>query len=245
MSWLSSFLHPERGYQAGQEQLDKFYNQAQNFYNQGQANLAPYNQQGQSQYANLNNYIQNLMNPQALQDKWASGYKESEAAKNLEDIAQQHGLNAASALGLMGSTPALQAIQQGTSQIGAADREQYLKDLMKKYELGAGLSQGIYGTGASAAGQQSQNAMGMGQNAMNMGQNAAQLAYGQENAPGDLLSKGLGGIIGLIGSSLGGPIGSALGAGLSQKMGWSPTGSYNPNRSPWTSGQSPWSMGGR
>ena len=39
MSWLSSFLHPEKGYKAAQEQLDKYYQQAQ-------GNLQPYNQNG-------------------------------------------------------------------------------------------------------------------------------------------------------------------------------------------------------
>ncbi len=196
MSWLSSFLHPGRGYQAGQEQLDKYYNQAQGA-------LSPYNQQGQSQYGNLNQYIQSLMDPQALQDKWSKGYKESEAAKNAEAMAQEHGLGAASSMGIMGSTPALQAIQAGTSQIGAEDKQQYLNDLMQKYMQGAGLSQGIYGTGANAAGQ-------MGQNAMNMGQNSAQMAYNQKNAGGNMFSGllGLGGSI--LGSAIGGPMGGAL-----------------------------------
>ena len=33
MSWLSSFLHPEKGYQKAQEQLDKYYNQTNVVYN--------------------------------------------------------------------------------------------------------------------------------------------------------------------------------------------------------------------
>jgi len=196
MSWLSSFLNPGKGYEKGQEQLDKYYGQAQGA-------LQPYNQNGQDQYANLQEMLKNLMDPQALQDKWASGYKESEAAKNAEGIAQEHGLDAASSMGLMGSNTALNAIQRGTSQIGADDKQNYLDQLMEKYKQAVGLSSGIYGQGANAAGTQSNNAM-------NMGQNSANMAYGKQNAGGSMLEKLLGTGIGAAGSALGGPIGGAL-----------------------------------
>lgn len=172
MSWLSKFLHPEKGYDKAQEQLDKYYGQAQ-------GNLQPYNKQGLDQYSNLNEFIKNLMDPQALQDQWAKGYTESESTKNAEGMAKEHGLDAASSMGLMGSSPALSAIQAGTTQIGLNDRQNYLDDLMQKYLAGAGLVQGAYGTGANAA-----NAMSG--NAMNMGQNSAEMAYGKENSQGNL-----------------------------------------------------------
>lgn len=196
MSWLSSFLNPGKGYQKGQEQLDKYYNNAQ-------GNLQPYNQNGQDQYGNLSEYIQNLMDPEGLQNKWAQGYSESPAAKQAEMMAQEHGLNAASSMGLMGSNTALNAIQSGTSQIGMEDRQKYLDDLMQKYMSGAGLSQGIYGQGANAA-------SGMSNNDMNMGQNSANMSYGEQNAGGSLFGKLLGGAAGLAGGALGGPIGGAL-----------------------------------
>lgn len=192
MSWLTSFLHPGRGYKAGQEQLDKYYNEAQNA-------ISPYNMQGQDQYGNLNSYIQNFMDPETLQSKWASDYAESPAAIQAEKMAQQHGLDAANSMGLMGSNTALNAIQSGTSQIGMQDRQKYLDDLMQKYLAGAQLAQGIYGTGAGAANT-------MSQNAMNMGQNSADMAYGQQNAGGNMFAGLLGQGIGAVG----GPIGSAL-----------------------------------
>lgn len=196
MSWLSSFLHPGKGYEKGQEQLDKYYGQAQGA-------LQPYNQNGLDQYSNLNEFIKNLMDPQALQDKWASGYKESESAKQAEHMAQEHGMNAANSMGLGGSNTAVNAIQSGTTQIGMEDRQNYLDNLMQKYLAGAGLVQGAYGTGANAAGQ-------MGQNAMNMGQNSAGMAYGKQNAGGNMLSGLIGTAAGVAGSALGGPIGGAL-----------------------------------
>lgn len=188
MSWLSSFLNPGKGYERGQEELNKYYNQAQGYLN-------PYNQQGQQQYGNLQEYINNLMHPEKLQDQWIKNYKESEAAKNMEGMAKEHGLDAASSMGLMGSSPALQAIQAGQSAIGAEDRQNYLNDLMNKYMGGAGLASGIFNTGAGAAGN-------MANNAMNMGQNSAGLAYGAQNAGGDMLSKILGMLGGLGGGYL-------------------------------------------
>jgi hypothetical protein len=196
MSWLSSFLHPGKGYEKGQEQLDKYYNQAQ-------GNLQPYNQNGQEQYGNLSDIIKNLMDPTELNKKWTESYTESPQAKQAEAMAQEHGLNAASSMGLMGSNTALNATQAGTTQIGLDDRQNYLDSLMQKYLAGAGLSQGIYGQGANAAGQQSQNAM-------NMGQNSAEMAYGKQNAGGNMLSGLIGQGVGLAGSALGGPIGGAL-----------------------------------
>lgn len=196
MNWLTSFLNPGKGYEKGQEQLDKYYQQ-------GQSYLNPYNQQGQQQYGNLNDIIKNLMDPTALNKKWTDSYTESPQAKQAEALAQEHGLNAASSMGLMGSNTALNATQAGTTQIGLNDRQNYLDDLMKKYLAGANYAQGIYGQGANAAGN-------MANNANQMGQNSAEMAYGQQNAGGNMLGGLIGQGIGLAGSALGGPMGGAL-----------------------------------
>lgn len=210
MGLFSSFLHPERGYKEAQKQLDKYFQEATQRYNQAQQYAEPYMQYGREVYPQLNQAMQHLLNPQALENQWAQGYEASPYARMVQDQASQHGLNAASSMGLMGSTPALQAIQAGNAQISAADRQQYMQDLMQKLQAGIGIGGSIFNTGATTAGQMGQNAMGMGQNAMNMGQNAAQMAYGQQNSPGGLLSGLLGMGTGLLGSALGGPIGGAL-----------------------------------
>ncbi|CAB4151333.1 hypothetical protein UFOVP685_11 [uncultured Caudovirales phage] len=188
MSWLSSFLHPGKGYAKGQEQLDKYYQQ-------GQGYLDPYNQNGQQQYGNLDEIIKNLMDPTELNKKWTESYSESPQALQAEKMAQEHGLNAASSMGLMGSNTALNATQAGTTQIGLDDRQNYLNDLMNKYTQAAGLAQGIYGQGANAA-------TGMSNNANQMGQNSAEMAYGKQNAGGNML----GGLIGTAAGAFGGPI---------------------------------------
>lgn len=226
MGWLDSFLHPEKGYEKGQEQLDKYYNQARDLYNQGQGYLQPYNQFGQSAYGNYSDAMKRLLDPAALQADWIKGYSESPSAKNAEAMAQEHGLSAASGLGLMGSNTALNAIQGGTTQIGLDDRQNYLNDLMQKYLAGAGIAGNIFGTGAGAASTMSGNAMNFGKNAMDMGENSAKMAFNQQNAPGSMMGGLLGLGAGALGSAFGGPIGGALASGLAQKMGWSPTGSY-------------------
>lgn len=207
MSWFSSWLHPQNGYKAAQGELNKYYDQSQGF-------LQPYNQNGVTQGQNLNEYIKQLMNPQQLQDQWSNGYKESDSAKNMENLAQQHGLNAAESLGLNGSNTALNAIQSGTSQIAAEDKQNYLKDLMEKYKTGAGLSESVYGTGANAANNQSQNAA-------RMGENSAGLKFGETNAPGQKF--------GQIGSSIGQMIADYLTGGFGKGGGgrgaWSTGGS--------------------
>lgn len=208
MSWLSSFLHPERGYEEAQKELDKYYQQAQQY-------QQPYMQHGEEAYGGLSGAMNSLLNPEELYSQWSGGYQESPAAKYAEESARNRGLDAASSLGLMGSTPALQAIQAGTSRIGAEDRQNYLNDLMQKYLSGIGVAQNIYGTGANAAGQ-------LGQNAMNMGQNAAQMKYNQTNAQGNLF----GNLLGTGASFAGGLVGNYL------NNKWNPMGSYGGGYSP-------------
>jgi hypothetical protein len=208
MSWLSSFMHPQQGYNAAGDQMQQYYGQAQ-----GQ--LTPYAQQGQQAGQRLTGAMDNLLNPVALQNQWASSYETSPYAQQMMQQAQKQGMDAASSMGLMGSSAAMGGIQGKTSEIASADRQQYLNDLMQKYLGGVQTAQGMYGTGAQAAGQSAQNAM-------NMGQNMGQVAFGQQNAPGGLFGSLLGTAAGLAGSALGGPIGGAIGGWVGNKLGVSP-----------------------
>lgn len=171
---LSSFFHPERGYQKGQEQLDKYYNQTSQLYQ-------PYINQGQEAYGHVNTAMQNLLNPAQFRDEMLSQYQPSESARLRAETAQNSGLDAASSMGLMGSTPALQAIQSGTNNILANDELSYLQQLFDMYGTGAKMAQDIYGTGANAA-------HALGQNTMQMGENSAQMAFGKQNAPGEMFN---------------------------------------------------------
>ncbi len=167
---ITSFLHPERGYKKAGEEMTHYYRDAQ-------GKLQPYNQQGLDQYGRLNTQAEALNDPAKLQDQWAAGYQESPYAQQMESHAKESGLGAASNMGLMGSSAALGNIQQSSHDIMQQDRQQYMNDMMQKYMASVGIGQNLYGTGAGAAGQMSQNSMGQG---TNMGS----ATYGQTNAPG-------------------------------------------------------------
>jgi hypothetical protein len=203
---IKSFLNPGKGYEKGQEQLDKYYNQAQSHYK-------PYAEHGEQAYGGLSSAMESLLNPTDLYDQWLNEYEISDAAKMNQNRALEQGLDAASSMGLMGSSPALKAIQAGTAQISADDQLRYINQLMNMYLPGAQIAQSIYGTGAQAG-----NAMG--QNASQMGQNSAQLAFGRQNAPGmlfnDLLKSGITAYMGSTGG-----MGPSSGGGSG---GWSTVG---------------------
>lgn len=105
-------------------------------------------------------YLQAFGDPEALQAKWAQGYQMSPYAMQMQEQAGRQGMDAASRMGMLGSTPALQAIQGGQAGIMGRDRQQYLGDLMQKYLAGA------------------QMAQGMGSQAVGMGERMGQAAYG-------------------------------------------------------------------
>lgn len=200
MGWLDSFLHPERGYEAAEKSANQGWNDAQGFQNQ-------FRQQGQDQYGRLNEATGNLLDPEALYNKWASGYQTSPYAKRELEMNRGAGLDAASSMGLMGSSASLANIQQGAGDIVSRDRKEYLDDLMQQYMKGIGLGQDLYGTGAATAGN-------LGSQAMAHGQNQAELEYGRENSQGKLFENMLRAGAGAGATILGGPIGGAVSSSL-------------------------------
>lgn len=197
MGWFDDFLHPERAFQRAQDTSSQYFNQAQ-------AGLNPYNQMGQQAGGSLQEMMQKFMNPGQLENEWSQGYEMSPYAQQLMGQSKESGMDAASQMGLMGSSAAVNNIQNQAGNIMQQDREKYMKDLMEKYMAGMGIGKDMYNQGGSAAGQ-------MSQNAMNQGNNMAGMEYNKNaagaNMFGDLLGKGAG----IFGSVFGGPMGSALG----------------------------------
>lgn len=200
MGWFDSFFHPENAYKKAQESANAGYQSATDAANKGygeaQAYLNPYIQQGQQQYGNLMGAENALLNPEALLSKWSSGYQQSPYAQQLLGENMSQGQEAASQMGLNGSSAALGNIQQGAGNIVSKDREGYLDRLMKQYIEGIGLGKNIYDTGANAGSVASNNAMthgtNMGNQAFEHGNNIAGLRYGEQAAPGNLFGKILG-----------------------------------------------------
>lgn len=172
INMINSFLHPENAYKKAEQANTQGWNEAKGY-------ETPYWQQGQDQYGRINEAENNLLHPEELYNKWAGNYQQSPYAQQLLNQNLQSGQEAASAMGLGGSSGALQNIQQGAGNIVNQDRQSYLNDIMDKYMKGIGIGQGIYGTGA-------QTAANLGQQANAYGQNQAGLEYGRQAAPGQL-----------------------------------------------------------
>jgi len=208
MSWLSSFLNPGKGYQTYQNNLTKAYQDAQGL-------QQPYLNYGTQAGQQLTDATGKLLDPVALQNEWMNSYETSEQARRAMSDAKDAGLGAASSMGLMGSSAAIQGIENTAGGLQAADRANYLQDLMNKYQSGVNSATGMYNTGAQTAGQAAQQAMQYGDY---MGTAGA----GRDNAGGNMLSGLIGTGAGLFGSALGGPIGGAIGGWLGNKLGVEP-----------------------
>ena len=200
LDMMHSFLHPEDAYKAAEGAENQGWSDAQNY-------QKPFWQAGVDQTGKLTGAEDSLLNPADLENQWASGYQQSPYAKQELQQNQASGLDAASSMGLNGSSAALGNIQQGAGNIVNADRQNYLNDLMQKYMTGIGVGQNIYNTGAGIG-------SNLGSEAMTHGENQAGLKYGETAAPGDMMSKILGMIAGAGANyATGGASGAAGAAG--------------------------------
>lgn len=197
---IDSFFSPGNAYKKAGKKMEQYYNQ-------GQGYLQPYNQHGTDQFQRLMEQANALNDPAALQAKWASGYSMSPQAQQLQQKATSSGLDAASSMGLMGSSTAVNNIQNSAGEIMQNDRQKYMDDLMQKYMASIGIGQNMYGTGANAAG-------AMSNNAMNMGGEMGNIAFNKQNAPGQMF----GNLLSMVGNgalnyATGGMSGAAKAAG--------------------------------
>lgn len=170
---IHSMTHPEEGYDKAAEQFKKFWEEAKGF-------QQPYNEAGMSQLPMLTGAEGKLLNPTELLGDWMKKYQTSPYAQRSMENAKTSGMDAASSMGLEGSSAALNNIQQSSSDIMNKDRDSFLKDLMQKYMTGIGIGQDIYGKGAATAGN-------MGTQALNVGGKMGEAAFGSASAPGEML----------------------------------------------------------
>jgi len=183
MGFFDDMFNPGKKYQQAGDVMNQYYNQAQ-------GGLKPYDQMGQQAGNYLQDMMNKFMNPGELESEWSKGYETSPYAQQMMGQAKESGMDAASQMGLMGSSAALNNIQNQAGNIMQQDRQHYMDDLMQKYMQGMGIGQNMYGQGASVASQ-------MGQNAMNMGQNMGGLEYGKHAAGPNFLMQMLGGLGGI------------------------------------------------
>jgi hypothetical protein len=200
---LSGFMDDgSDAYAAAEKAANQGWNEAQGF-------EKPYWQQGLDQYGRLNSAENSLLDPGALEAQWAAGYQTSPYAKQMLEQNKNSGLDAASSMGLMGSSAAMNNIQVGAGNIVNQDRQQYMNDLMNKYLAGIGIGQNIYGTGAQMGGL-------LGGQAIQHGEDLAGLEYGRVGAPGQMRNQLIGTIFN-TGANLatGGMNGGGMGGGRS------------------------------
>lgn len=192
---------PGSSYKKGGEEVQKYYQQMLDM-------LQPYNQMGQQAGGKMNDAMNNLLDPTKLQNEWASGYEMSPGAKQSVAESNSQGMDAASQMGLLGSSSALSNLQNTSHNLMQGDRDKYMQDLMQKYLAGTGLASSMYGTGANAAGQ-------MGQGAMSAGQQMSDLMTNKQAARNNMVSGLLGQLFshGMFGSGGGG--GGMGGGGMS------------------------------
>lgn len=177
LSGLTNFLFgdPGEGYRKAAEQYQQYY--------------TPYAQMGQEQMGRLAGMSEQLSHPNQFLANLMQGYETSPYAKQLQSEAQSQGMDAASAMGLGGSSAALQNIQRGASDIMQKDRANYLQNLMNTYLSGAGIAQNMFGTGAQMAGR--------------LGEGMGSAAFGEQVSPGQQ-AMGFGGLLaGLMGGNYG------------------------------------------
>jgi ABC-type glycerol-3-phosphate transport system permease component len=203
MGFFDDLFHPGNAYKKAGEREKAGYDEAQGYRN-------PYLEGGKKAGFDLDEFLNQLKNPADLQNEWAQNYQESPYAKQLLEENQGQGLDAASAMGLNGSSGALSNIHRGAGDIQNKARQQYMDDLMQKYLAGIGIGTNKYNIGANTAGQAAQGAQ-------QHGEWSAQNTLNQQTAGPNLFNSALGAIGSGVGNIFGGPLGGYAADALRNK----------------------------
>lgn len=175
-------------YDAAMGQYQDWMNRAQNVQN-------PYLNAGNQAIPAFQNWLNTMKDPSGFINNLMGGYQQSPYAKYLQQQAMRAGTNAASASGLVGSTPFAEQMQTNAANIASGDMQDWLKNV-----LGINTQ---YGAGE-------QNLIGVGQNAANsltsmygdVGKAMAEAAYGQKAGQNNDFWNTIGGAAGTIASFL-------------------------------------------
>jgi hypothetical protein len=172
---------------------DKAMEEYQKYMNMGQQTQQPYLDAGKGALGEYQTWLQGQKDPSGFINNLMGQYKESPYAQYLQQQSMNAGQNAASASGLMGSTPLMQQLQQNAGNIASQDQNQWLQNV-----LGVNTQ---YGQGQNNLVNGGQNAANALTNMYNqMGQNMGQAAYGKEAGKKQDFWNTLGGLGSIIGS---------------------------------------------
>ena len=179
-------LFGKNPYKNAMKEYERGANQAANYQN-------PFYQAGTGAMGDFQNYLKGMKDPSEFLNNLMKNYHESDYTKNLQNESARAGTNAASASGLIGSTPFLKQSQQNAANISQQGMNDWLSNALginKQY--GGGL----------------ESLMGMGQNAGNklsdifsqLGENKAGGAYGSDMAKNKQMQDFFSGLMSLFGS---------------------------------------------
>ncbi len=152
-------------YKSAEHQYKKYLGQAQ-------ATQQPYQNAGVGAIGNYQNWLQGQQNPSEFINNLMGQYQQSPYAQYMQNQSMNAGQNAASASGLMGSTPLMNQLQQNSSNIAGQDQNQWLQNV-----LGINTNYGQGQQNLMQGGQGAANALS--NNYQNAGQNMGQLGYNQ------------------------------------------------------------------
>lgn len=166
--------------------------QYQQWAQQSQQTQQPYLNAGTGAIGDYQNWLQSQQDPSQFINDQMQNYQTSDYAKNLQQQAMNAGQNAASASGLMGSTPMMQQLQNNAGQIASADQNQWLQDV-----LGINTQYGEGQNNLMTGGQKSANSLTNMYN--QMGQQMGNMAYGQQAGKNQDFWNTMGGGLGMLG----------------------------------------------
>lgn len=124
----------DKPYRKYAQEMEENLNQAKQYYN-------PFYEAGTSALPQYQQSLDEMKDPQAFFKKIMGGYQESPWAKFQQEQGQRALTNSASAGGLIGSTPFMQAGQDYTHNIGSQDMQQFLQNILgikSGYQSGLG-----------------------------------------------------------------------------------------------------------
>lgn len=152
LSGLSGFLsgifgHSGDPYKDASKQYDFYTDKAEK-------NQNPFIDAGHGAIGDFQDWLKQQKDPSGFINKLMGDYKQSDYAKNLTRQSTNNATNAASAQGLIGSSPLTQQIQQNSSNIASADQNQWLQNV-----LGINTNYGKGQESLMSGGRESANAM--------------------------------------------------------------------------------------
>lgn len=152
---------------------DAAMDQYQNYSDKAEKAQNPFYTAGTNAIPQFQNWLTSMQNPSDFINHLMTQYQQSPYAKYLQQQSMRAGTNAASASGLIGSTPYAEQLQQNSANIASGDMNQWLQNVLGiNSQYGAGTGDLI------GRGQNSANTLTSLYN--NTGEKMGEASYGKE-----------------------------------------------------------------